>query len=106
MGYYTLQPCAIDYIDYKSSYKFIGSIDDIKNIDKNKEFSVGDVIYAEADQGAYVYTDEGKFEPLFTENDTDSSTLKMKPHPTNCINCGAVLRDYKCEYCGTEHPRY
>lgn len=48
MGYFTLQPCEIDY---KSSYKFIGSIDDIKNIDKNKEFSVGDIIYTEANQG-------------------------------------------------------
>ena len=35
-----------------------------------------------------------------------SSALKMKPHPTNCTNCGAVLKDYKCEYCGTEYPRY
>ena len=53
-----------------------------------------------------VYTDEGKFEPLFADKDTDSSTMKMKPHPTNCANCGAVLKDYKCEYCGTEYPRY
>ena len=22
---------------------------------------------------------------------------------TNCINCGAVLRGNKCEYCGTEY---
>jgi hypothetical protein len=109
MGYYTLQPCEIDY---KTSYKFIGSIDDIKNIDKNKEYSVGDIIFTEADQGTYVYTSNGKFEPLEVETThnngyTDySSTLKMKPHPTNCENCGAVLRDYKCEYCGTEYPRY
>ena len=32
-----------------SNFMFIGSIDDINNIDKNKEYSVGDVIYAEAD---------------------------------------------------------
>lgn len=22
---------------------------------------------------------------------------------TNCINCGAILTSYKCEYCGTEY---
>lgn len=24
-------------------------------------------------------------------------------HPTNCINCGAVLHSCRCEYCGTEY---
>lgn len=22
---------------------------------------------------------------------------------TNCVNCGAILRGNKCEYCGTEY---
>lgn len=26
-----------------------------------------------------------------------------KPHPVKCINCGAVLSSYKCEYCETEY---
>lgn len=100
-----------DTMSYKldpvgSKFRLIGAIDGIKNIDKNKAFSIGDIIYDKANQGAYLYTDEGKFEPLFTDKDTDSSAVKMKPHPTNCENCGAVLRDYKCEYCGTEYPRY
>lgn len=92
-----------------STFKLIGSIDDIKNIDKNKVFSIGDVIYDTATRETYLYTNNGKFEQLCSGgsiyNDTDSA-LKMKPHPTNCVNCGAVLKDYKCEYCGTEHPRY
>ena len=92
--------------DCWGSFTFIGSIDDINNIDKNREYSLGDVIYSNADRGTYLYTNNGKFVRLESCNDTDSSTLKMKPHPTNCVNCGAVLRDYKCEYCGTEHPRY
>lgn len=92
-------------LDLTSVYKFIGSIDDIQNIDKGKEYSVGDVIYSKVDQGTYLYTGN-KFERLESCNDTNSSTLKMKPHPTNCVNCGAVLTDYKCKYCGTEHPRY
>lgn len=92
--------------DYWGSFTFIGSIDDINNIDKNKEYSLGDVIYSKADRGTYVYTDNGKFELLGYDDDINSSTVKMKPHPTNCINCGAVLTDYKCKYCGTEHPRY
>ena len=96
----------LDTLRLNSVFKFIGHVDDIQNIDKNAEFSVGDIMYSEADQGTYVYTDEGKFEPLFTDKDTDSSTVKMKSHPTNCVNCGAVLKDYRCEYCGTEHPRY
>ena len=93
-------------LDLTSVYKFIGSIDDINNIDKNKEYSLGDVIYSKADRGTYVYTSNGKFEQLGSYNDIDSSTLKMKPHPTNCLNCGAVLKDYTCKYCGTEHPKY
>ena len=90
-----------------SVFKFLGYVDNIKNIDKNKEFSPGDIIYSEADQGGYVYTDNNEFEPLFDDGSTSTDyTLKMKPHPTNCANCGAVLKDYKCEYCGTEYPRY
>ena len=30
-------------------------------------------------------------------------------HPTNCKNCGAVLKSATCEYCGTTYetrPRY
>lgn len=92
--------------DLTSVYKFIGSIDDIQNIDKGKEYSVGDVIYSKVDRGTYLYTNNGKFERLESCNDTDSSTLKMKPHPTNCVNCGAILKDYKCKYCGTDYPRY
>ena len=89
------------------SFTFIGSIDDIQNIDKSKEYSVGAIIYSKANRAPYVYTDNGEFVRLeSTCNDTDSSTLKMKPHPTNCVNCGAVLKDYTCRYCGTDHPRY
>ena len=78
----------------------------LKNIDKNRVFSVGDVIYDKVNRGTYVYTDNGEFVKLCaSENDTNSAP-KMKPHPTNCVNCGAVLTDYKCKYCGTEHPRY
>ena len=103
-----------DTMSYKinpvgSTFKLIGSIDDIKNIDKNKAFSIGDVIYDKANRGTYLYTGNGKFEQLYSDGSTYSDTnsaLKMKPHPTNCVNCGAVLKDYKCEYCGTEYPRY
>lgn len=28
--------------------------------------------------------------------------VKIKPKPT-CINCGAQLHGFKCEYCGTEY---
>lgn len=37
------------------------------------------------------------------------NTQDNKPHiirqqrPTNCVNCGAVLTSYKCEYCDTEY---
>ena len=92
-------------LDLTSVYKFIGSIDDINNIDKSKEFSVGDILYSNADRGVYLYTGT-KFEHLESYNDTDSSTMKMKPHPTNCLNCGAVLTGYTCKYCGTDYPRY
>lgn len=26
----------------------------------------------------------------------------IKTRPTNCPNCGAVIHDGKCDYCGTE----
>lgn len=88
--------------DYWGSFTLIGSIDDIQNIDKSKEYFLGDIIYSKANRASYVYTNNGEFVRLeSTCNDTDSSTLKMKPHPTNCVNCGAVLKDYRCEYCGT-----
>ena len=92
----------LDTLRLNSVFKFIGHVDDIQNIDKNAEFSVGDIMYSEADRAPYVYTDNGEFVRLeSTCSDTDSSTVKMKPHPTNYVNCGAVLKDYRCEYCGT-----
>ena len=33
---------------------------------------------------------------------TSGSNL-VHPHPTNCKNCGAVLRSNVCEYCGTHY---
>lgn len=91
-------------LDYKISYRYIGHIDDIKNIDKDKEYSVGDILCD--GRSVYVYTDNGEFVKLCASENETNSAPKMKPHPTNCENCGAVLRDYRCEYCGTEYPRY
>ena len=35
---------------------------------------------------------------IFEEN----KTVKMKPKGS-CVNCGAPLNGFKCEYCGTEY---
>jgi ribosomal protein S27AE len=32
----------------------------------------------------------------------DYEAPSIEALPTNCPNCGAPLRDGKCEYCGTE----
>ena len=34
---------------------------------------------------------------------TEGQKVKYRSHPTNCVNCGAVLSGYKCEYCGTDY---
>lgn len=90
-----------------NTLKLKGSVDDIQNINKNKEYSLGDIIYSQSNRGIYIYTNNGKFERLESYNGIPiTQHQKIKPHPTNCVNCGAVLKDYKCEYCGTEYPRY
>lgn len=33
----------------------------------------------------------------------EAGNLPEQPRPTNCANCGAVLKGRKCEYCGTEY---
>ena len=35
--------------------------------------------------------------------DFDAIDFNYNPNskPTNCVNCGAPLTSYKCEYCGT-----
>lgn len=43
----------------------------------------------------------GKVEPYYTNAEMlEIQTQEEKP-PTNCKNCGAVLKGHVCEYCGS-----
>ena len=34
---------------------------------------------------------------------TMNESTDQTSHPTNCVNCGAILHSCRCEYCGTEY---
>lgn len=46
----------------------------------------------------------GEWIPVYNENSTvEINAYEPKIIPTNCRNCGAVLRSCTCEYCGTNY---
>ena len=64
----------------------------------------GDTIYASDTDHLYVWVDND-----WIRIDSDYQSHRKKkiiPFPTNCKNCGAIMHDYVCEACGTEHPSF
>lgn len=45
-----------------------------------------------------IWEDLGLYDP----SDFETAESTEAPTPTNCPNCGAPLKNGKCEYCGTE----
>ena len=84
-------------ISTESAYRYVG-------ITPPKDPKVGDVYYDGTDIKIYNGTSTWitTANTINTINYCCSTPPKVK-YPKNCINCGATLHSYKCEYCGTEY---
>lgn len=71
---------------------------DYVSMHQSQNFIKGQVCYAVDTQRFYIW--DGSVWVLFPTIDEIDDTSS---HPTNCINCGAVLNSCRCEYCGTEY---
>ena len=56
------------------------------------------------DTNTYMYTEELGWQNIGqTDVDIVGVDLSLDKLPTNCKNCGAVLKGHVCEYCGTRY---
>ena len=85
-----------------------------------KEAELGDVVlikndYGEYDTYAYFFVgtqyqwellppaERLTYRGAMITDDLDCEYQPRIQYPTNCKNCGAVLNNGKCEYCGTDY---
>ena len=69
--------------------------------DESEEYQAGDLCIK--DGGQYLCTTTS-WECISSGSIAyEPSTLKKISYPTNCKNCGAVLHNNICEYCGTDN---
>ena len=85
-----------------SSLRYIGKLDVLSEA---RTFRNGDV--CTYDDCEYMYIKGMGWEELGRH---DSPREEPKPakitYPTNCKNCGAVMKSCTCEYCGTTYTGY
>ena len=69
--------------------------------------AAGDIIYDVATERMYVVDDKRRWVRIgcYTDLEEKPDLSKVKPYPSNCVNCGAVLHGHICEYCGAENRR-
>ena len=77
---------------YHKVFKFDGIYD------VTKEYTVGDICVK--DGSPYCYFPGQTWVSI---EPTASDYEKKIKYPTNCKNCGAVLHDHICIYCGTNN---
>ena len=76
----------------------------VKELPKNA--SSGTVVYC--DGATWINTDIG-WDPILPMDSDCGYYSKEEVHiiyPTNCKNCGAILHDNICEYCGSDNGEY
>lgn len=67
-----------------------------------KDAVFGDVVY-KADTGQTLLYDGQAWQNLGTFDDEPVEKPTKITYPSNCKNCGAVLKSHVCEYCGTHY---
>lgn len=59
----------------------------------------GTLAYVVSINETYIGTPEGRWAPIIVAD----GVVKDNKDITNCRNCGAPVKGYKCEYCGTKY---
>lgn len=68
-----------------------------------KDANYGDVFHCLYDNCTYVYVNN-EWVNIYSTEDLYSDNNQYD-YPTNCRNCGAVLHNHICEFCGTDNRR-
>ena len=79
-------------LDISSSLKFCGTYD------ATHSYSTGDVCIYDG----CTYVNIGNTWECISISGYETKILKIT-YPTNCKNCGAILHNHICEYCGSDN---
>lgn len=87
-----------------SSFRFIGELD---TLSEARSFRNGDICICNGCEYAYIkgmgWEELGRCDSPREENKPKYTKIT---YPTNCKNCGAVMKSCTCEYCGTTYTGY
>lgn len=88
------------------SFYFRGSIK--SKDDLPLDASIGDIYISNNDDTTWVCTTTtGKWDVIGSLSDYSLTNKPIEEkritYPTNCKNCGAVLHNHICEYCGSDN---
>lgn len=79
---------------------YVGSINFIGTYDPAKHYDYGDVCIR--DGNTFIFDGRNSWTELATISDIHATTSTPMKYSSNCKNCGAPMRNHKCDYCGTE----
>ena len=79
----------------------------LKDIDTIRKYSTnlnaGSILITSDTNQVYILNKANEvIEVVSTEDNNKPHIMHSRRH-TNCVNCGAILTSYKCEFCGTEY---
>lgn len=87
------------------NYEYVESFKELP-----KEAKYGSICYCIKDKCVYIYNgynNDGVWVELCSVNElnypTHTTTTITITYPTNCKNCGAILHNHICEYCGSNN---
>lgn len=84
-------------------HQYIKDIDTIRMYSDN--LAAGSILIASDTNQVYVLNEAREIIEVVNTKDNHEPHIIHEQHHTNCINCGAALTSYKCEYCGTDYQR-
>lgn len=99
---YSLNSIDISTVPLETSLFYKGTVEELP-----KDVSFGTVVYCD-DATWMINTDTG-WDSLSSMVSDCGYYSKEEVHiiyPTNCKNCGAILHDNICEYCGSDNGEY
>lgn len=95
-----------DISSLSSIFRFKGSVE--SKDDLPLDASIGDVYISNNDDTTWTCTTTtGKWDVIGSPSDYSLTNKPVEEkritYPTNCKNCGAVLRNHICEYCNSDN---
>ena len=97
------RPIESDYMKTTFYMYTVKDIDTVRMYSDN--LAAGSILITPNTNQVYVLNEAQEIIEVVDAKDNNESHVVYEQHPTNCINCGATLTSYKCEYCGTYYQR-